>query len=67
MRVIATNVGYDNIKLREPGEEFEMPDGAKGSWFVPVGEVKKAKPKQAKADPATLSEIGKQLDGGDLV
>ena len=37
MRVIATAVGYDNIVLRQPGEEFDMPDGAKGSWFRPAG------------------------------
>lgn len=26
MRVIATTQGYDNIAVREPGEEFDMPD-----------------------------------------
>lgn len=26
VRVIATKTGYDNIKLREEGEEFVMPD-----------------------------------------
>ena len=35
MRVIATAVGYDNKALRQPGDEFEMPDGMKGSWFEP--------------------------------
>lgn len=35
MKVIATKLGYFG-KLREPGDEFEVPDGTKGSWFQPV-------------------------------
>lgn len=35
MRVTATAVGYDGRMLRQPGDEFSMPDGAKGSWFEP--------------------------------
>lgn len=31
--VIATAVGHDGIQIRQPGEKFGMPDGAKGSWF----------------------------------
>jgi hypothetical protein len=26
MRVIATAPGYDNLTVRQPGEEFDMPD-----------------------------------------
>ncbi len=37
IRCIATAPGYDNTKVREPGEEFEMPDGTKpGTWFTIV-------------------------------
>ena len=36
MRVVATAVGADNLTRREPGEEFDMPDGSKGSWFEPA-------------------------------
>lgn len=35
MRVIATAVGFfDN--LRQPGEEFDVPEGSKATWFKPV-------------------------------
>jgi hypothetical protein len=72
MRVVATKQGYDNIKLREVGEEFEMPEGAKGSWFVPVAKAKKAEAKdKSKAEPTTLTEIGrdhfKDSPAADLV
>lgn len=38
MRVIATQRGYDNLALREEGEEFDMPDGSEAHWFKPVPE-----------------------------
>lgn len=41
MKVIATAPGFHD-KLRNVGEEFDVKDGTKGSWFVPV-----------KADPKT--------------
>ncbi len=55
MRVIATAVGFfDN--LRQKGDEFEVPEGAKGSWFKPVPadepEAKPALGRKASAEPA---------------
>lgn len=35
MRVVANSKGYFGA-VREAGEEFEVPDGTKGSWFAPV-------------------------------
>lgn len=35
MKVIATKLGYFG-KIREPGDEFDVPDKAKASWFEPV-------------------------------
>lgn len=35
MKVIATKRGYLG-KLREVGEEFDVPEGSTGSWFQPV-------------------------------
>lgn len=35
MKVIALKQGYFG-KLRDPGEEFEVPEGSKASWFQPV-------------------------------
>lgn len=54
MKVIATKKGYDGINVREPGEEFDMKDGAKGSWFEPV----KAEPKaeEPKGKPGKKSD-----------
>lgn len=37
--VVATGQGWDGIAMREPGEQFQMPEGATGSWFHPVGEA----------------------------
>ncbi|WP_422096890.1 hypothetical protein [Variovorax sp.] len=49
VRVIATETGYDGSKLREPGEEFDMPEDATGTWFEPVDE------KKGKADDKPLT------------
>jgi hypothetical protein len=35
MKVIATKQGYFG-KLRAVGNEFEVPEGSKASWFQPV-------------------------------
>ena len=53
MKVIATKLGYFG-KLREPGDEFEVPDGTKGSWFQPVEQ--KASGKGGKKPEAPASE-----------
>jgi len=56
MKVIATARGYDNTVLREVGEEFTMPEGSKGSWFIPKpAEAKAAKPK--KDDDKNVSDL----------
>lgn len=49
MRVRAIAEGYDNVAVRQPGDEFDLPDGAKGKWFVPV--EPKAKPGRASRPP----------------
>jgi len=33
--VVAIAIGFDG-QLRQVGDEFEMQEGSKGSWFVPV-------------------------------
>lgn len=35
MKVLATARGHYKV-VREVGDEFEVPDGLSGSWFVPV-------------------------------
>ena len=53
MKVIAIKLGYFG-KLREPGDEFEVPDGTKGSWFQPVEQ--KANGKGGKKPEAQANE-----------
>ena len=52
MRVIATQRGFFG-QLIEPGQEFEVPDGTKGSWFKPVGKG------EAGGEPAESTKAGK--------
>jgi len=59
MQVIATKRGYDNVTIREPGDKFEMPDDARGSWFRPADgtPVEQApEPVKSKRPPKTMSE-----------
>jgi len=35
MKVVALKPGYLG-KLRQPGDEFDVPEGSKASWFAPV-------------------------------
>lgn len=53
MKVTAIKQGYFG-KLREPGDEFEVPDGTKGSWFQPVEQ--KANGKGGKKPEAQANE-----------
>ena len=53
MKVIALKQGYFG-KLREPGHEFEVPDGTTASWFEPVEQ--KANGKGGKKPEAQANE-----------
>lgn len=66
MKVKALETGFYAGGRVRAGTVFDVPEGTKGKWFVPVAEVKadakadaKAKGKAEKA-PATLSEAGKE-------
>lgn len=64
MRVVATAVGHDGRAIRQPGDEFEMPDTARGSWFHPAGDELKdpsPAPVARKRKPAA-----QPAEGGDL-
>jgi len=71
--VIALKQGYFG-KLREPGEKFVVPDGAKASWFAPTSAAphaprvgKDIKP-PADKPPADKNPQGLgDTSGGDLV
>lgn len=47
MKVITTKPGFYG-KLREVGEEFDVPEGAKASWFKADADEKHAEKKPVK-------------------
>jgi hypothetical protein len=59
MQVIAKAKGFDGAVVREPGDTFEMPADAKGSWFEPV-EAEPETPK-AKGKAKTKAEADGDL------
>jgi hypothetical protein len=60
MRVIATKLGFSEY-LRQPGDEFEVPDGVKGSWFKPLKDDAEKAPKGRKAADANPSDSAASL------
>lgn len=71
MKVKATQFGFFGGSRRRPGDEFEVPQGTKASWFaeVPVkgASAEPAEKKvSAKAKPIALSQIGKEPATGPL-
>lgn len=60
MRVVALQLGVWGAGRRRPGEEFEVPDGTRASWFVPVAGYKP--PAEGKKEKVvdTLSALSKQ-------
>lgn len=60
MKVKATAIGFHGGFRRRVGDVFDVADGAKSKWFVPVDEAKvDDKPKGRKKSPETFSEIAK--------
>ena len=62
MKVIATAIGYDNLAVRQVGDEFDMPDGSTAPWFKPVegdtkGPLKSGKGKAGKSDQDETEQI----------
>ena len=60
MKVVAAKVAFYNGRRVRVGDELDIPQGTKGSWFVATGsiEAKVAKEKPAKPEPKALSELG---------
>lgn len=50
IRVRALEIGFDNLVLREPGDEFEMPKGSKAHWFEEIKLAKGSKAPDEQAD-----------------
>lgn len=60
MKIVAIKPAFYNGRRVRVGDELDIPQGTKGSWFAPVAsaEAKTAKEKPAKAEPKALSELG---------
>lgn len=56
MRVVATKPGYLG-KLRAVDDEFEVPEGAKASWFQPVEQKAKGGVSKAPAPKKTADDL----------
>ena len=55
MRVIATKPGFFDY-LRQEGDEFEVPEGTKGSWFKPVKVADEPEAKPARGRKASPTD-----------
>lgn len=58
MKVIATATGFDGKKVRNAGDEFEMPDKSKASWFVPVESEKPEKKAKTESESESKTSTG---------
>lgn len=45
MKVIALETGYHGGILRYENDQFDVPEGSKASWYVPVASQTAASPK----------------------
>lgn len=64
-RYLATAMGIQNGGRVRPGQEFDGPEGLKGSWFEQIEEPapkRRVKPTTQKVEPATLGELGKEIN-----
>ena len=66
MKVVATSAAFFGGRRVRPGQELDVPDGTKASWFVQVDSdtAKEARKPKAKAEPKALSEIAKETPQG---
>lgn len=66
MKVIAISRGFYGA-LREAGDTFEVPEGAKATWFAPVEKAQSAPARKQRKQAEGASDTDKTGDGGDLV
>jgi 16S rRNA U1498 N3-methylase RsmE len=59
VKIVAIKPAFYNGRRVRVGDELEIPQGSKGSWFAPVNsaEAKASKEKPAKPEPKALSEV----------
>ena len=60
MKIVAIKPAFYNGRRVRVGDELDIPQGVKGSWFVSTGtvEARAAKEEPAKTEPKALSELG---------
>ena len=56
MRVVAIKTGFYDNSLRRQGTEFEVPEGAKGTWFIPK-DADNGVIQETQEQPRTYSEM----------
>lgn len=62
MKIVAIKPAFFAGRRVRVGDELDIPQGSKGSWFAPLAsaEAKAAKAKpSAKQEPKALSELGR--------
>jgi hypothetical protein len=59
MQVRALQAGFFGGARRRVGDVFDVPEGAKATWFAPVGETKAPGKAPAGNQPQALSQRGK--------
>lgn len=60
MKIVAIKPAFYNGRRVRVGDELDIPQGMKGSWFAATAtiEAKAAKEKPAKPEPKALSQLG---------
>jgi hypothetical protein len=70
MQVRATSMGFFGGSRRRVGEVFDVPEGTRASWFVPVGVASAAPTDPAKTArrprPVALSQVAREQTTGPL-
>lgn len=64
-RYVATEMGIQNGGRVRPGQEFDGPEGLKGSWFEQIEEPvtrRRVKSPAQKVEPVTLGALGKEIN-----
>lgn len=59
MKVIAIKAAFFNGTRVRVGDEVDVPESLKGSWFVAADAVKAVKPTKRVTQPSTLSDLAK--------
>lgn len=64
MKIVAIKPAFYNGRRVRVGDELDIPQGVKGSWFAATETLeaktaKDSKEKPAKPEPKALSELGK--------